>query len=116
MLRITLAAVLIASSAVAYADSIEEKAKACGACHGASGLPEGPEVPIIWGQNEGYLYLQLRDFQKGARKDDQMSAIARTISKEDTIKLAEYFAAKPWPKINAASASKAGNRDRKRGN
>ena len=65
MLRIALAAALLAGSAAAYAQSVEDKAAICGACHGLKGLPEDKSTPIIWGQNAGYLYLQFRDFQKG---------------------------------------------------
>jgi cytochrome c553 len=71
------------------------------------GLPEDPTVPILWGQNAGYLYLQFRDFQKGARKDDRMTPIAQGFVKEDALAFAEYFAAKPWPSTSAPSASKA---------
>ena len=71
------------------------------------GIPEDQSTPIIWGQNAGYLYLQFRDFQKGARKDDRMTPIAQCVVKEDALALAEYFAAKPWPKTGAPSATKA---------
>ena len=63
--------------------------------------------PIIWGQNAGYLYLQFRDFQKGARKDYRMTPIAQYVVKADALALAEYFAAKPWPNLGAPAASKA---------
>ena len=107
MLRIALAAALLARAAAAYADTIEEKAALCGACHGLKGVPEDKSTPIIWGQNAGYLYLQFRDFQKGARKADPMTAVAQTIVKQDALALAEYFAAKPWPATGAPAASKA---------
>ena len=68
---------------------------------------EDKSIPIIWGQNAGYLYLQFRDFQKGARKDDRMTPIAQGIVKEDALAIAEYFAAKPWPNTGAPAASKA---------
>ena len=71
------------------------------------GLPEDKSIPIIWGQQAGYLYLEFRDFQKGARKDDRMTPIAQSIAKEDALALAEYFAAKPWPNAGAPAASKA---------
>ena len=41
--------------------------------------PEDPTTPIIWGQHSGYLYVQLREFQKGARKDDRMTPIAASL-------------------------------------
>jgi cytochrome c553 len=107
MLRFAVAAALLAGATAASADSIEEKAALCSACHGANGLPVEPAIPIISGQNEGYLYLELRDFQKGARKDDRMTPIAQSLAKEDLLALAAYFSAKPWPSTGAPSASKA---------
>jgi cytochrome c553 len=107
MLRSVVVAALLAGATAAWADSIEGKASVCTACHGEKGLPLDPSIPIIWGQHTGYLYLQLRDFQKGARKDDQMTPIAQSLSKEDASALAEYFAGKPWPKTGAPEASKA---------
>jgi cytochrome c553 len=106
MTRSVLAAVLIAISAAAQSETVEDKAVICGACHGLKGVPEDKSIPIIWGQNAGYLYLQFRDFQKGARKDDRMTPIAQGLVKEDALALAEYFAAKPWPKTSAPSATK----------
>ena len=108
MLRSVVVAGLLAGATAAWADSIEEKAALCGACHGLNGVPGDPTTPIIWGQNTGYLYLQFRDFQKGARKDDRMTPIAQGLVKEDALALAEYFAAKPWPNTGGApAASKA---------
>jgi cytochrome c553 len=107
MLRSVVVAALLSAATAAWEDSIEDKASVCGACHGDKGLPLDPSIPIIWGQNEGYLYLQLRDFQKGARKDDRMTPIAQSLSKEDAQALAAYFVGKSWPKTGAASASKA---------
>ena len=107
MLRSVVVAALLAAANAGWADSIEDKALLCSLCHGEKGLPDFPAIPIIWGQNEGYLYLELRDFQKGARKDDRMTPIAQSLSKEDALALAQYFAAKPWPKTGAPDASKA---------
>ena len=107
MLRFAAAAALLAGATAAWADTIEEKAVLCSVCHGANGVPDFPAIPIIWGQNEGYLYLELRDFQKGARKDDRMTPIAQSLAKEDLLALAAYFSTKPWPKTGAPSASKA---------
>ena len=107
MLRSVVLIALLVGATAAWADSIEDKAALCAACHGAKGLPEDKSFPIIWGQNTGYLYLQLRDFQKGARKDDRMTPIAQSVSKEDALALAEYFAAKPWPNTGGPAASKA---------
>jgi cytochrome c553 len=107
MRHAALAALLLISPATAFPQSIEEKANVCGACHGFKGLPADKAIPIIWGQNAGYLYLQLRDFQKGARQNAAMSAVAHDVVKDDALEFAEYFAAKPWPRNNAPTASAA---------
>ncbi|MBV9290525.1 MAG: cytochrome c4 [Hyphomicrobiales bacterium] len=107
MLRIALAAALAAGPVAAFADTVEEKAAVCAACHGANGVPADKSIPIIWGQNEGYLYLDFRDLQKGARKDDRMTPIALSFGKEDALALAEYFSQKPWPNLGAPAAPKA---------
>ena len=107
MLRNAVVAALLAGATAASADTIEEKAQLCGACHGANGLPQDASTPIIWGQQAGYLYLEFRDFQKGARKNDLMTPIAQSLPKEDALALAEYFAAKPWRNARAPAASKA---------
>ena len=56
-----------ASSLNAQADdAIAEKAAVCAACHGETGVPIDKVTPNIWGQREGYLYLQLKDFKSGS--------------------------------------------------
>ena len=95
---------LMGTSAFA-ADPIEAKAKACVACHGESGVPQLKTTPVIWGQNAGYMFLQLRDFQSGARKNDLMSPIAATLAKEDLLPLAEYFSKLKWPNLGQPEAA-----------
>jgi cytochrome c553 len=102
-----------AFAAAARADTIEEKAAVCSSCHGEKGVPTDKAIPIIWGQQEGYLYLQLRDFKKGVRKNEVMNGIAESLEKDDMKELAAYFAAKPWPNLNQASASDADVREAK---
>ena len=92
MLRSVVVAALLAGAPAAWADSIEDKAALCDACHGVKGVPEDKAIPIIWGQTAGYLYLELRDFQKGARKDDRgktAADIAHGLGHERAAKLLE---------------------------
>ena len=35
------------------AQTIEEKAQICGACHGENGIPQQKIMPVIWGQQQG---------------------------------------------------------------
>ncbi len=88
MVRIAVALAFALGAVAAHGETVAEKAVACGACHGIDGVPEDKTTPIIWGQNAGYLYLQFRDFQKGARSDDRMTAVARNLVKDDALALA----------------------------
>jgi len=89
------------TQASGHAQTIEEKAQVCSACHGESGVPVKQDfpVPVIWGQNIGYLFFQLRDFKSGARKSEQMAPIAEALEAKDFMPLAQYFSKKPWPAL-----------------
>ncbi len=90
--------------APARAQDVAAKAAICAACHGAAGKPANAAIPVIWGQNEGYLYLELRDYKSGARANPVMSAIAATLERQDMFDLAAWFAAKAWPRLGQPSA------------
>lgn len=86
------------------ADPVPEKAALCVTCHGEHGTPINKQTPVIWGQNEGYLYLQLRDFKSGARKNALMNPIAAQLEKDDQLALAAYFSKQKWPNLGQPSA------------
>jgi cytochrome c553 len=102
-----LAAALTLPPGSVGAQTIDQKAQLCTACHGESGAPQQKTAPVIWGQQLGYFYLQLRDYKSGARKNDQMSAVAATLEHDDMMALAEYFSQKPWPSLTQPRASQA---------
>ena len=89
----------------AAGQTIEDKAAVCGGCHGETGIPVDKAIPVIWGQMEGYLYLELRDFKKSARKNEIMAQIVADMDRDTMAELAAYFAAKPWPGLKQASVS-----------
>ena len=105
---------LIASPALAQ--TIEEKAQLCSACHGENGIPQEKSTPVIWGQHQGYLYIQLRDYKRGTRKNEQMTPIAEALERNDMMALAEYFSKKPWPRLNQPAADAATTAKALRGN
>jgi len=73
-------------------DMGKQKAAACAACHGPDGnAPAGQPFPDLAGQTARYLYLQLKDFKEGRRKDALMSPMAANLSREDMFDLAAYF-------------------------
>jgi cytochrome c553 len=108
-LRLAAVSVLLAASlwVDASAQSIDDKAQVCAGCHGDQGVPQQKTWPVIWGQQQGYLYLQLRDFKSGARKNDIMSPIAQSLERADMQALALYFSQKPWPDLQQPRADRA---------
>lgn len=83
----------------------KEKAAVCGACHGPDGNSTDPQYPIIAGQNARYIYLQLRDFKEGRRKDPLMSPMAANLAKKDMLDLAAYYSAQKPTRENARGDS-----------
>jgi cytochrome c553 len=88
------------------AQSIEDKTQICAGCHGADGKPIDKTIPTIWGQQAGYIYIQLRDFKRGDRKSDIMQPIASALERDDMQAIAEYFSKKPWPDLGQPRAPK----------
>lgn len=101
-----LAALLSAGPRPAIAQSIAGKIEACAGCHGQDGKPADKTIPVIWGQQTGYIYIQLRDFKRGDRKSEIMQPIAASFEKEDMLAIAEYFSKKPWPDLGQPRAPK----------
>jgi cytochrome c553 len=103
-LPISLIALVATTMLPAAAQTIAEKAQLCAACHGENGIPQQKSIPVIWGQNQGYLYLNLRDYKSGARKDDIMSPIAQGMERDDMMGFALYFSQRRWPDLQQAAA------------
>src|ERR1700722_8687268 len=103
---IALIAILGASATPLHAQSIEEKAQVCAACHGADGKPVDKTIPTIWGQQAGYIYIELRDFKRGDRKSDIMQPIASAMERRDILDIAQYLSGKPWPDLGQPRAPK----------
>jgi cytochrome c553 len=92
----------IATTAIAQtvgADLIGDKAAGCSTCHGEQGTPVSKDIPVIWGQHAGYIFLNLRDFQSGARKSEVMAPIAVALSGGEMLALGQFFEQKPWPDL-----------------
>jgi cytochrome c553 len=94
----------------AGAQAIEQKATVCKACHLTGTLQSTSVVPNIWGQSEGYIYIQLRDFKSGARnapEDAAMRGFVATMSDADMLEIARYASMQPWPKVEPMSTDAA---------
>jgi cytochrome c553 len=93
--------------AAARAQTIEEKAQVCAACHGENGVPADKDTPVIAGQHQGYLYLQLRDYKRGDRANEVMASIAGALERDEMLAIAGYFSKQPWPRLGQPSANAA---------
>jgi cytochrome c553 len=68
-----------------------EKSRTCAPCHGASGISVQPDAPNLAGQPAVYLVAQLRAYRGGTRTSQVMNVIAKPLSDEDIVQLAEWF-------------------------
>lgn len=92
---LALAAVLLVGLPARADQDIDTRIKACEACHGPQGNSTDGNFPILAGQSARYIYIELRDFKEGRRKNEFMSAMAAPMSKQDMLAYGEYFAAQP---------------------
>ncbi|HVY80489.1 MAG TPA: c-type cytochrome [Steroidobacteraceae bacterium] len=108
----TLLAMMAAASGNAFASGDvtagRNKASACTACHGLTGVSPADLYPHLAGQRAAYLVKQLKAFRDGARKDPLMEPMAKPLSDADIENLAAYFSAQkpaqPAPPLAQTSA------------
>ena len=70
----------------------KEKASACEACHGITGESIDPTFPNLAGQHASYLAQALSDYRSGARKNPIMSGMVSSLSNQDILDLAAWYA------------------------
>jgi cytochrome c553 len=97
-------------SAAQQAPAIGQKVAVCTGCHLTGTLQSTSLIPNIWGQSEGYIYIQLRDFKSGTRnapEDAAMRGFVATMSDADMLEIAKYASIQPWPKVEPISTDTA---------
>jgi cytochrome c553 len=70
----------------------------CARCHGPNGISVTRGVPHIAGQRAGYLHLQLKAYQKGARPDTAMAGAVRFLRDDALVAVAAYYASLEPPR------------------
>jgi cytochrome c553 len=78
-------------------EPVLDQIKLCVSCHGENGSTLQPTFPILSGQHYYYLYVQLKDFKSGLRKNDVMGPIASKLEKSQMKLLAQYYSEQDWP-------------------
>ena len=69
----------------------KDKSVACQGCHGMDGNSYSGEWPNLAAQHASYISKQSHNFQTGERKNETMTGMAATLSKEDIADIAAYF-------------------------
>jgi cytochrome c553 len=96
VLAVLLAGLSVAAPVLAQVTA-PPKAETCVACHGEGGKSTVPMFPVLAGQNARYLYLQMRDFQEGRRKNELMTPQIAGVTRDEMRALADFFAAQKPP-------------------
>jgi cytochrome c553 len=93
----TLAGTVNAQTITGDAKAAEAKVAMCIGCHAIPGyrasFPEIYSVPLLGGQNAGYIVSALQAYKKGDRKHPTMRSIAASLSDQDMADISEYYAA-----------------------
>ncbi len=90
-------ALLLIASWPADAAELDEIIELCTSCHGDKGMPVEPDMPIIWGQEFYYIYVQLKDYKAARRYSEVMNDVVAELSRSDMKAISQYFSEKPWP-------------------
>jgi cytochrome c553 len=90
-----LAFALIASSATA--ETLEERAAPCLACHGERGQSETENTPSLGAQQPPYALIQLFMFREKLRTFDPMNEMAKSLTDDDLRLFSEFIGKLPKP-------------------
>ena len=95
----TIAAVLaFASTTVpATAETIQERAAACFACHGERGMSETENTPSLGGQQAPYALIQLFMVRERLRVFEPMNEMAKPLTDDDLRAFSDFIATLPKP-------------------
>jgi cytochrome c553 len=97
-MRRTIAALAFASVAFAAgAETIQERAAPCFACHGERGQSETENTPSLGGQQAPYALIQLFMFREKLRMFDPMNEMAKPLSDDDLRTFSDFIATLPKP-------------------
>src|ERR1700688_563352 len=92
---IALAVPLLASSA--RAETIQERAATCFACHGEHGQSQTDNTPSLGGQQAPYALIQLFMFREKLRIFQPMNDMAKPLSDDDLRAFSDFIATLPKP-------------------
>lgn len=101
-LLLCLASALLGQPVAAQDVDVSGKVQVCFACHGAEGASTQAGYPILAGQQEYYLYVQMKDFKAGRRENAEMAPMLADLTRDEMKAIARYFAGQSWPRLEVA--------------
>jgi cytochrome c553 len=81
----------------ASAETIEQRAATCFACHGEHGQSETENTPSLGAQQAPYALIQLFMFREKLRTFEPMNEMAKSFTDDDLSKLSDFLAKLPKP-------------------
>jgi cytochrome c553 len=77
----------------------------CAGCHGANGISTTEGVPHIAGQRSVYMYVEMKAYQAGERKQTIMGNVVKYLNDAALVNVAAYYATldPPQPSTSAAA-------------
>jgi cytochrome c553 len=88
---------LLFATAPLKAETIEERAAPCLACHGDNGQSQTENIPSLGGQQPGYALIQLFMFREKLRTFEPMNDITKSFSDDDLHAFSDFIAKMPKP-------------------
>jgi cytochrome c553 len=80
-----------------HAETIEERAVTCFACHGEHGTSETENTPSLGAQQAPYALIQLFMFREKLRTFDPMNEITKSFTDDDLKAFSDFIAKLPEP-------------------
>ncbi|WGS22256.1 MULTISPECIES: c-type cytochrome [unclassified Bradyrhizobium] len=81
----------------ATAETIQERAAPCFACHGDHGISETENTPSLGGQQAPYALIQLFMFRGKLRVFEPMNEMAKPLTDDDLRAFSDFIATLPKP-------------------
>ncbi|MGA7950755.1 MAG: c-type cytochrome [Thiobacillaceae bacterium] len=80
-------------------------AKQCSGCHGLDGYSTAPDIPYLAAQRADYLASAMHEYKSGTRVHAALHELISTLSDQDIINIAGYFASLPELPVKRVKAS-----------
>jgi len=97
MRRLLIILALTLSPLTTSAETLQERAAPCLACHGETGKSEIENTPSLGAQQPAYVLIQLYMFREKLRTFDIMNDMAKDLSDDDLRAFSDYIATLPKP-------------------